>query len=401
MRKFLANAVWFLWLFLFYLTGAANASGLAFAEEKPVNAYLFYSKTCPHCTKEVSFFNQYLEENPGKVELHSFEISKPENTKIFELVSSAVDQHGVPMLVVGEKVLVGYLNDETTGKQIDDLINECAENGCQDFLADLDSAKGSDSKLEHKTTPVKEINLPIFGKVNLSQMSLPVMTIILGLLDGFNPCAMWVLFLLIGLLLGMEDRKKMWILGLTFIITSGLVYLLFLVAWLKLFLFVGYVEWIKIVVGVVAIISGLVNLKNFREETIECKVSGEERKRKTLGRLEKITQTRKFWLALIGIVFLAVSVNLIELVCSAGLPAIFTQVLSLSKLSTLQYIFYLTLYIFLFMLDDLLVFFLAMKTLQVTGFNAKYSRFSHLIGGVVLLLVGVLLILKPELLMFG
>ena len=101
------------------------------------------------------------------------------------------------------------------------------------------------------------------------------------------------------------------------------------------------------------------------------------------------------------ILALAFAVNLVELLCSAGIPAVYTQVLALSNLPTWQYYAYLALYIIVFMLDDLFVFVVAMKTLQITGIGTGYSRFSHLAGGVVLLAIGALLLLRPEWLMFG
>ena len=107
------------------------------------------------------------------------------------------------------------------------------------------------------------------------------------------------------------------------------------------------------------------------------------------------------YLALVGIVVLAFAVNLVELICSAGLPAVYTQVLFLSNLARWQYYFYILFYIFIFMLDDLLIFFIAMTTLRLTGLTTKYSRWSHLIGGILMLIIGLLLIFKPEWLMFG
>ena len=105
--------------------------------------------------------------------------------------------------------------------------------------------------------------------------------------------------------------------------------------------------------------------------------------------------------ALAGIIALAVAVNLVELLCSAGLPVVFTQILALNNLPTWQYYAYLILYIFIFILDDLIVFILAMLTLKMTGLGNKYARYSHLIGGAVMVIVGLLLIFKPEWLMFG
>jgi hypothetical protein len=200
----------------------------------------------------------------------------------------------------------------------------------------------------------------------------------------------------------MQDRKRMWILGSAFIFTSGLVYFLFLSAWLNLFLFIGLITWVRVAIGLVALGGGSYYLYDFvKNKSGGCEVIGDERRQQVFERLKGITQRKEFLLALGGIVILAFAVNLIELVCSAGLPAVYTQVLTLSKLTTWQYFLYLLLYIFVFMLDDLFIFVTAMITLQATGIQSKYSRFSRLIGGILMIIIGILLLFKPELLMFG
>jgi len=132
-----------------------------------------------------------------------------------------------------------------------------------------------------------------------------------------------------------------------------------------------------------------------------CSIMGDAKRRKIFEKIRSITQKRRFILALGGIILLAAAVNLVELICSAGLPAIYTKILSLSNLPAWQYYLYLLFYILIFILDDLLVFFTAMITLRVTGIGGKYSRFSHLIGGILMLAIGLLLLFKPEWLMFG
>jgi hypothetical protein len=200
----------------------------------------------------------------------------------------------------------------------------------------------------------------------------------------------------------MNDRKRMWILGSTFIISSAVVYFLFLSAWLNLFHFLGFIIWVRITIGLVALGAGGYYLYDFvKNRSGGCSVMGDERRQKIFDKIKNITQRKEFLLALGGIIALAFAVNLVELICSAGLPAVYTQILSLSDLNSWQYYGYLLLYILVFMLDDLFVFFTAMITLQATGIQSKYSHFSHLVGGALMLIIGLLLLFKPELLMFG
>jgi hypothetical protein len=246
---------------------------------------------------------------------------------------------------------------------------------------------------------IKEI--PLLGAVDLSTYSLPVLTVVIGFLDGFNPCAMWVLLFLISLLLDMKDNLKRWILGIAFILTTGVIYFLFLGAWLELALYVGYTPIVRTLIGGVAIFAGFWNARKFFKKDEGCEIIDQKKRKNVFGRLKKITSSKSFILSLVGIILLAISVNLVELACSAGFPAIYAELLSLSDLTRFQYYGYLLLYVLIFMIDDLLVFGIAMTTLRATGVSKKYSKWSSLVGGIIIFAVGIILIFKPELLMFG
>jgi hypothetical protein len=173
-------------------------------------------------------------------------------------------------------------------------------------------------------------------------------------------------------------------------------------AWLNLLMFLGLILWVRIVIGIVALAAGYYNLREyFLNQPGVCKVTNSERRQHVFQKLKDITQQQKFWMALGGIVMLAFVVNLVELICSASLPVVYLQVLTMTKLPSWQYYLYILLYIFIFMLDDLIVFIVAMTTLELTGLAGKYSRLSHLLGGLAMLAIGLLIMIKPEWLMFG
>jgi hypothetical protein len=174
------------------------------------------------------------------------------------------------------------------------------------------------------------------------------------------------------------------------------VYFLFMAAWLNVLLFLGALAWVRMAVGAVALGGGAWYLREFwvNRDGV-CRVTGQDSRRRTLERLKALAYEKRFLLALGGIVALAFAVNLIELLCSAGIPAVFTQVLSMSDLPRWQYLAYLLLYILVFMLDDLVVFFTAMITLQATGLSAGYARWSHLVGGLVLVAIGAMMWFRP------
>lgn len=369
--------------------------------------YFFWSKGCPHCAQEKVFLEKLVAQDP-RVELKSYDLDQPESVKLLQKAGKLLEANTnyVPFTVIGDQYIVGYNGDDTTGKAIEQAIEYEFVNQCPDVLGNyLDENPDScpeETKPKKPDLTLESINVPLLGKIKTRDVSLPFLTVVLGVLDGFNPCAMWALLFLISLLLGMKDRKRMWILGAAFIVTSAFVYFLFMAAWLNLFLFLGFIFWVRMVIGLVALGAGGYNIREYivNREGV-CKVTGSEKRQKVFEKIKKVAYKKEFVLALVGIILLAFGVNLVELICSAGLPAIYTQVLALSQLPVWQYYLYLLVYIFFFMIDDLFVFFGAMITLHAIGIEGKYARYSHLIGGSLMLLIGLLMIFRPEWLMFG
>lgn len=430
-------------LFLLILLLSFGFTRDAFAAND-IDLYLFWGEGCPHCAKEKAYLSEIENKYPN-LKINAFEIyNNSTNQEYFKEAGKVLNENvsGVPFTVIGDEAYTGF-NESITPDQIEERIKYCSENICPDSIAAIvyedsngpplvlaPSNESSEVGVASTSSPVgfveptleplqplepipvpeveKEspipdsISFPILGEINTKNLSLPIFTIVIAGLDGFNPCAMWVLIFLITLLVGIHDRTKRWLLGITFIAASALVYFVFMSAWLNIILFIGYIFWVRIAIGFVAISGGAYNLKEyFTNKENACKVTGGNRRQKIFSRLKEITLEKNILIALVGIILLAFAVNLVELVCSAGLPVVYTQVLALSDLATWQYYAYMFFYILIFMADDLIVFFTAMLTLEVTGVSTKYVRVSHLIGGILMLILGALLILRPELLMFG
>jgi thiol-disulfide isomerase/thioredoxin len=361
------------------------------AEEK-VDVYLFYSDTCPHCAKEKEMLNELVEKNSNIV-LHLHEIHSYDSYKLWEKMANELGTKPslVPFTVIGNVYFRGYSEVNTKNEIINEINKRLYPNNEEEIENEPKEENEKDNY---------QLDVPIIGKIETKDLSLPLIAIIIGTLDGFNPCAMWVLLFLISILMGMKDKKKMWTLGLAFIITSALIYFLFMVAWLNVALFVGSLLWIRLLVAGVALVGGFINLKSGLKKDTGCEVVDDKKREKIFTRIKKFTSEKKFLLALGGIILLAISVNLIELLCSASLPVIFTKILALNELTSIEYYLYILLYIIFFMIDDILVFFIAMATLKLTGISTKYGKISHIIGGILMIVIGLLLIFNPGLLMF-
>ena len=361
----------------------------ALAQNK-VEINFFYSQTCSVCAKEEDFLRELKQRYP-LLEIKEYEvISVPENQKIladfYEKYNVAKGERGrVPVTFTSNKYFVGF--NQQIAQDIENCIKECL--------------------IGEKPTSQK-INVPIFGEIDVSKMSLLALTITLGAMDGLNPCAMWVLLFLIALLINTRSRKRMWLIGGTFILASGIIYYLILSAWLNLFLAISYVNLTRILIGVFALGIGIWQIRNFiTYRPGVCKVTdGELRLQDRIkngfkNHAEKIALSPLTLGILAGTILLAFGVNLVEFFCSAGIPAIYTRILTISDIPALSYYFYLLLYTFVFMLDDLIILSLAVITLSRIGYTEKYNYWSTLIGGLLIFVLGVLLIFKPELLMFG
>lgn len=371
---------------------------------------VFVRDGCPHCAA----FEEFADQNRWEVEY--YEVTQIDTQKLFSRLQEHAPtlQQGVPTIIINGQITQGYDTHEKSGAQLKGQIEACrtSEEGCLPFAELLTGTRKNltvASAAEGTCTENCEADLEkyvfdfwIFGKVDLTLLSLPALSLLLGFLDGFNPCAMWVLMTLLTLLISTRDMRKVWVIGGTFLFVSGLVYYLFIAAWLNVFLLIGYNLWVQKIIGLIAIAGGGFYLyEAFGNDPNVCHVTDHARRQKTLARMQAVLQKTAWPAMILGVSVLAVSVNMIELVCTAGLPAVFTQILAFNDVGTLARYAYLLLYILMYMLDDLAIFAIAVYTLQATGLTTKYRRFTLIFGGVLMYALGILLIFWPEALTFS
>ena len=380
------------------------------AEDNLVNLYLFYSKTCPHCEEEIKMLDS-IKDDYKNLRIYKYELSEDNNSEIFKNVATLFDLNvsGVPFTIIGEKTFIGY--GENSKKTIIGCIEYYSKHGYVDKVGQYLNKELPTYEISDVDTSIDEyledygnysFNIPIIGEVNTKTLTIPMIAVVMGFIDGFNPCAMWILLFLITMLISMKDRKKMWILGSTFLITSALIYFLIMLAWLNVAVLITKVNIIRSVIGFIAIIGGLYNIiTTFKTSENGCNATDKKDRKKIMERIKKFTSEKSIWLSLIGVIALAISVNLIELACSAGLPVMFTQILVINDLSKIEYFIYIMVYIFFFLIDDLLIFIIAVSTMKVSGISVKYGKVSKIVEGIILLLIGILLLLKPEWLMLN
>ena len=342
-------------------------------EEGKINLYFFRMDGCPHCAEEEIWLKDIKEKYNDYLNVYDYEVKNNKtNRKYYNEVKKALNDDvtkSVPYTVIGKTYFVGF--SETVGVQIENKIKELIN----------DNVNNKDIKNE-------DVKIPILGNVNMKKVSIPLVAIILGAVDGFNPCAMWILLLLINMCISIKDKKKMRIVGFTFILSSGLVYFLSMLG-IGFILDFSTVIYIRNIIAILAVILGIYNLYVYiktRKDT-GCHV---------INRINKILEKKSLILMILGTTILSVSVNLVELACSLGFPTIFLEILTLNKIIGLNKVLYLLIYIFFYIIDDLIILILSLKAFETKGISTKYNKYVNLIAGILLVLMGILLIFKPE-----
>ncbi len=372
--------------FVVLLAGILIAPVFVFASESP-SLILFHGEECPHCQAERAFLENLKKEMPD-LEIIEYEVwHNDENRKLFLETAEklGIKRLGVPLTIIGEEFLIGFDKPENSGEKIREMLET-------EFPVGNSVSKNAEDLISH----------PIFGKIDIKNLSLSVLAVVLGTLDGFNPCSMWSLLVLLTLVIATGSRKKVWLVGGVFILTSAVSYFLFMSAWLNAFIFVGYFAAVQIIVGAAAIIAGAAALRSFyKSRPAACEVASPEKQRKIAERAKKILHSSTLPAMLLGVIGIAFSVNLIELLCSLGIPVVFTKTLAMHNLAAWKYYGYIGLYDFFYMLDDLAVLAVAGFSMRFLRLNGRYSRWSRFIAGILMLILGLIFLFKPELLMVG
>jgi len=350
--------------------------------EKSIRIEFFMRTGCQNCAKAKLYLDKLTKRHPD-VEIESLNIENDIDAAI--RLNELADKHGysawgVPALYIDGQLIVGFRGADTTGKEIDYLV--------EGLLTE-----------DKKTLEIERdtVNIPLFGEVRVNDYGLPLFTIVLGLIDGFNPCAMWVLIFLLSLLVNLKSRRRMVLIAGVFVFVSGLVYFIFMAAWLNFFFLLGLTRTLQLILGVFAIAVGSIHIKDFFMFKKGLSLSiPESAKPGIYSRVNRILKAENITGAIFTVIALAAMVNVVELACTAGLPVIYTQILASQPLSTFEYYAYLVLYNIAYMADDSVMIVIAVVTLSRARLQEKGGRVLKLISGLVISLLGLVMIFFPE-----
>ncbi|MGY6274898.1 glutaredoxin family protein [Methylomonas sp. MgM2] len=331
---------------------------------------------CPHCAEAKTFLPHVAAQRPHlKIIYRSLDQDPSARIELINLSRKAgIWPPGVPTFAMHGKVMVGFADAATSGPEL---------------TAFIDNASVS-----------QQVDAGWFGRISVERLGLPMFTLAMGLLDGFNPCAMWVLLFLLSLLIRLQNRRRMALVAGTFVLVSGAVYYAFMAAWLNVFLLMGMSDSVRWTLAGLAIVIGAVNVKDYFAFNQGISFSIPDSAKPGLyARMRQLMQTEAMTASLISVTVLAVLVNFIELLCTAGLPAIYTAVLSQHGFSTIEYYAYLLLYILAYIADDSLMVAIAVITLGSHKLTQESGRWLKLVSGSVMLALAVVMIARPDWLM--
>jgi len=398
-----------------FFTVFGNTGLFAYAQENhKTDVIVFVREGCGNCHKEQEFLNN-SDRVQNNFNVQYLDIDEADNKEAWQQVVSKYNLSKVtPITLVGGEVLVGF-NEKTTGVQIighqtnnteynlDFYMREyaTADNGNAEYSCNIESA--STCSIEDDTTE-SMMTLPFFGEINIQDTSLFTMSAVLGFIDGFNPCAMWVLLTFLIILSQIGDKKKMIYLVSIFILAEAIMYFFILNIWYQTWDFIALDKWVTPLVGLLAVAAGIYFLRKWYKSKgdLTCDVTSFEHQQKTTAKIKDVVSRPITIITTLAVLGIAFSVNIIEFACSVGIAQSFTKILELNDLTFVARQFYIFVYTFFYMADDFIIFGLAIfgfEKFHTVG--AKYSKLSMLIGGILMLILGLLLILKPEWLMFG
>lgn len=386
--------------------GGVRAQNATAASEVQPPVFLFGRDDCGYCKAATV----WLHEENIAYEYRNIVTDEEARTEYDAIAAKHSAPKVTPIIVIGERVIVGFNGPGTTGKRIKEAI-EAARGGEIDSIADhLERAPAQDviagGGCGELGCTVSEdgftFDLPFLGIVDLKSFSLFTLSALLGVIDGFNPCAMWVLITFLVILSQAGSRQKMIVLAGIFILAEAIMYNLILNVWYKTWDFVALDQIVTPLVGFLALGGGSFFLwrwhKN-KDAQLVCDITDLDTQAKTINKFQAIVNQPITIASILAILVIAFSVNIIEFACSIGIPQAYTKILELNLLTFMERQWYILVYTIGYMVDDFLVFGLAIWGYgKLQSHGGRYAQLSLLIGGVLMVLLGLLLVINPSLL---
>ena len=366
------------------------------AASQPLTMYVFASVDCPHCEAQKPFLDR-LDETHEDLRIEVFEVMRTDrHHQLFRAMAAhhRVDAGSVPTIFVGGRAWIG--DGPLIREQVSLWVAHCLTSGdCPDSAALEDVLPAEAIPPE----PEARLALPVIGTIDLNVQPLAFSTALIALVDGFNPCSLWVLTILLALVLHSGSRARVLIVGLTFLSVTALIYGLFISGVFGILSYVLYLDWIYWLVAAFAMIFGLVNVKDYFWYKRGLSFTIDERHKPGMFRRMRglLTEKRSLPGLIIATAAMAAGIALIELPCTAGFPVIWSGMVAAHEVDWQVFILLLGLYLLIYLAIELVIFITAVVTFRVDRFEQRHGRILKLIGGLIMLALAAVLLLRPQL----
>ena len=399
------------WLLLVAVAMAQDdARGPTSAGTYPVDVYYFWGDGCPVCVTQRAFLDT-LEARYPEVRVHAFEVwYDASNRALLQAFSDAFGRTvtGVPVTFIGEDAWIGF--NQVAGQQMTASVEayrtyaapDAADRLRSDARAELrDAIAPAPAPPPPSAAPGNAvIEVPLVGMIDLSHQPLLVATLLIAFVDGFNPCSLWVLALLLGVVINTRSRSKVLLVGFTFLLITASVYGLFIAGLFSVFSYVAYLWWIRVLVALLALGFAAVNIKDYfaYKQGISFTIK-DEHKPGIYARMRDVMKAKgSIPATLAATAGLALGVTLVELPCTAGLPVLWTNLLAGAGVDSVAFATLLALYILVYLSLELIIFGVVVVTMRIGRFEEREGRILKLIGGAVMLALAVAMLWLPHLL---
>lgn len=363
--------------------------------------YLFWGDGCPHCAREKEYLKDLLRHYPDTT-LREYEVwYSPQNQQLMETFGDAFgfEPGSVPTTFIGSRYWIGF--GQNTGMEFVSALEECKVGGCVDVGAQILAGVNPDEVVF--TAPIitaeNTVTLPLLGTVELGAQPLWFSTAVISFIDGFNPCSLWVLSILLALVLHSGSRKRTLLVGTTFLLVTATAYIVFITGLFGIFSIIGYLGWIQVAVAAIAFGFALINIKDYFWYKEGVSLTIDDRHKPGLYRnMRGLISAERSPLALIGATgAVALGVTLLELPCTSGMPVMWANLLTANNVSGGQFVLLLALYMIIFLIDEMALFLAAVFTMKAVKFEEKHGRILKLAGGVVMLALAAVMVFDPTL----
>jgi cytochrome c biogenesis protein CcdA/glutaredoxin len=401
------------------------------AQNTDATIYLFWGEGCPYCEMAKTDLQPIADQDP-KISYQEFEIyNNLENRDLFMAFAAAfgIEPRYVPTIFIGERYWEGFSTDIQS--DIEAYLTTCQTSSCNDLGAEIlagtslalteptpaptpewTATAQAPTPTEPEPTPIagkpeiaptpepvsgQTITLPLIGTVDLSGQSLLVSTLIISFVDGFNPCSLWVLSILLSITLQTKSRKKVLLVGSVFLLTTAFLYGLFIAGVFSVLRIISFMGWIQVVVALIALGFALVNIKDYfwYKEGVSFTIS-DDKKPGIYQRMRGILRhSDSVWQLIGATIVFAAGIALVELSCTAGFPVIWSNILASQNVETVTFVLLLLVYMLIYLLDELGIFLVAVFTLRSTKLEEKHGRVLKLIGGVLMLTLAIVMLVDP------